>query len=88
MNALKILGLIALCALVPSGLSAQTKKAQPKAKSDPWRVESTAAPRRQPASTSCAQYGAGFVKLPGSDTCMRMGGGLDVSIGARSGANR
>jgi hypothetical protein len=84
---LKIAGLIALVALLPTGLSAQSKKPQPKAKADPWQVES-APPRRQPAANSCMQYGAGFVRLPGSDTCIRMGGGLDVSVGARSGANR
>ena len=35
----------------------------------------------------CAEYGAGFVKLEGSDTCMKIGGyvssGASAYIGAR-----
>lgn len=32
-------------------------------------------------STSCAEYGAGFVRAPGSDTCVHLGGGIDVGVG-------
>jgi hypothetical protein len=32
-------------------------------------------------ATSCAQFGAGFVRAPGSDTCVRIGGGIDVGVG-------
>ena len=84
----KVAGLIVLLTLAPSGLAAQTKNTRPKAKADPWQVESTALPKRQPVATSCAQYGAGFVRLPGSDSCIRFGGGLDIGVGVRSGANR
>lgn len=33
-------------------------------------------------ATSCAQFGAGFVRAPGSDTCVQIGGGIDVGVGA------
>lgn len=33
-------------------------------------------------ATSCAQFGAGFVRVPGSDSCVRLGGGVDVGVGA------
>ena len=29
---------------------------------------------------SCPQYGAGFVQLPGSDTCVKIGGYVDGQI--------
>ena len=31
----------------------------------------------------CAMYGAGFVKVEGSDTCVKIGGGVSVEAGAR-----
>ena len=39
--------------------------------------------KRDGAAHSCAAYGAGFIKVEGTDTCMRIGGG--VSIEARGG---
>lgn len=34
---------------------------------------------RQPSS--CSEFGPGFVRAPGSDTCVRVGGGVDVGVG-------
>ncbi len=34
---------------------------------------------RKPAS--CSEFGAGFVRMPGSDSCMRFGGGVGVGVG-------
>ena len=34
----------------------------------------------------CAEYGAGFVKLADSDTCMKIGGHVSGSVGAHMGA--
>ncbi|RIK98550.1 MAG: hypothetical protein DCC74_04425 [Proteobacteria bacterium] len=39
----------------------------------------------KPAVRSCAEFGAGFVRLEGSDTCVRIGGYLDVGTGIRHG---
>jgi hypothetical protein len=36
-------------------------------------------PRRE---ISCAQYGAGFVRGPGSDNCVRFNGGVGMGVGA------
>lgn len=33
----------------------------------------------------CAQYGAGFMKVPGSDTCVKVGGYVDVEGGVNVG---
>jgi hypothetical protein len=37
------------------------------------------------AGNDCATYGAGFVKIEGTDTCMKIGGAIDIGIGASSG---
>jgi hypothetical protein len=34
---------------------------------------------------SCAAFGPGFVKVEGSDTCVRLGGGISIGAGASSG---
>ncbi|MGF6311764.1 hypothetical protein ABIB82_003078 [Bradyrhizobium sp. i1.8.4] len=36
-------------------------------------------------SNPCASYGAGFVKVEGSDTCVKLGGGISVEGGMSSG---
>lgn len=35
---------------------------------------------RQPVA--CSEFGPGFVRMPGSDSCMRMGGGVGLGVGA------
>ena len=34
-------------------------------------------------SNACAAYGAGFVKIEGTDTCVQVGGSLSVGAGVR-----
>jgi hypothetical protein len=36
-------------------------------------------------SDSCAAYGAGFVKVEGTDTCMKIGGAIGIGAGVSSG---
>ena len=78
---LKILGLAVLLAALPSALSAQPKKSKP----EPWQVEQSRLPKRPPPATSCAHYGAGFVKLAGSETCVRIGADVEVGVGTSTG---
>jgi hypothetical protein len=43
-------------------------------------------PVKQPkADNSCAAYGAGFVKLSDTNTCVKVGGSMSVGAGARVG---
>jgi hypothetical protein len=43
-------------------------------------------PVKEPRSdNSCAAYGAGFVKVAGSNTCVRVGGAISVGVGGRIG---
>ncbi|CAN5308691.1 hypothetical protein BH10PSE11_BH10PSE11_06290 [soil metagenome] len=48
--------------------SHDTAKAKPLARSRP--------------SASCAEFGPGFVRMPGSDSCIRLGGGVGIGVGA------
>jgi len=36
---------------------------------------------RQRPSTSCSEFGAGFVRMPGSDSCVRFGGSVGIGVG-------
>ncbi|GKQ51203.1 hypothetical protein [Bradyrhizobium sp. Ce-3] len=35
-------------------------------------------------SNPCASYGPGFIKVEGTDTCVKLGGGISVEGGTRS----
>jgi len=74
-------------AIVISVAAWSTAFAQP-ATDKPRRLkpQSTAAQKpvqavrpRQPSS--CSEFGAGFVRAPGSDTCVRVGGGVEAGVG-------
>jgi hypothetical protein len=38
------------------------------------------------AGNSCARYGAGFVKVEGADTCVKIGGSVSIGAGMSSGS--
>ena len=38
------------------------------------------------SANSCAAYGPGFVKVAGSDTCVKVGGAVSVDVGTSRGA--
>jgi len=40
--------------------------------------------KRAGAANSCAAYGAGFVKLEGTDTCVKIGGAVSIGVGGTS----
>jgi len=44
-------------------------------------------PAAKPAvqSNPCAIYGAGFVRIEGSSTCVKMGGNVTIDVGTRTG---
>jgi hypothetical protein len=78
-----LLAIAAVAALtIAAGASAQTATtttSTSKASSN-WSVpapKSTPAKRAEP----CPAYGEGFVKLPGSDTCVRLGGYVRIEAG-------
>lgn len=40
------------------------------------------------AGNPCAQFGPGFARAAGSDTCVRIGGGVSVGVGGNAGSGR
>ena len=46
----------------------------------------TSLPVKQPKSAdACAAYGAGFVKLAGSNSCVKIGGAVSIGVGGNVG---
>jgi hypothetical protein len=37
--------------------------------------------KRPGIANSCAAYGAGFVRLEGTDTCVKIGGAVSIGVG-------
>jgi len=78
----------ALALLAPTLATAQS--------SDPKGANMRALGERNPAPAAksgdrssgmkpCPEYGAGFYRLNGSDTCARIGGAIGVDVGTSSG---
>ena len=77
-----ILPLAALIALAWGDFaSAQQHKSKPR--KQPAHEATTTLTPRSPSHNPCAQYGAGFTRMPGSDTCIRIGGSVGVEAGGR-----
>jgi predicted secreted protein len=38
------------------------------------------------AGNSCAAYGPGFVRIDGTETCMKIGGAVSIGVGGSSGS--
>jgi len=77
-----ILPLAALIALAWGDVSfAQQHKNKPR--KQPAHKATTAPVPRSPSHNPCAQYGAGFTRVPSSDTCIRIGGSVGVEAGGR-----
>jgi hypothetical protein len=73
-----IFSVIVLAVLSASPASAQQfrdGKPDKPAKSLPLRPAKAAA-------NACAAYGAGFVRIEGSSTCIKIGGAIGVGVGA------
>jgi hypothetical protein len=49
----------------------------------PQKPAQTAAkpPPRSPQANPCAAFGPGFVRMEGSDTCIKLGGGIGFGVG-------
>jgi hypothetical protein len=42
--------------------------------------------KRSNSANACAEFGAGFVKVEGTNTCMKIGGAISVGAGVSSGS--
>jgi len=80
-----ILSLAALMALLTLawGDPASAQQQKHKTRKHPAHETTTTLAPRAPSHNPCAQYGAGFVRAPGSDTCVKIGGYIGVDVGGR-----
>ena len=69
--------LAAIFAVLPTWVTAQQSNQSPKNSPQPSALHPT-------GSNPCAKYGVGFAKIAGSDTCIKIGGSVDVEAGGRS----
>ena len=77
-----------LLAIVIASLPAASALAEPTGdhKPDKHTSRSRSLPLKGAGTgNACAAYGPGFVKVDGTDTCMKIGGGIGVGAGTSSG---
>ena len=69
-------------------ISVATRAEQPRLqKADKAAPSGKSLPLKRPSSANaCAEYGAGFVKIEGTSTCMKIGGAVSVGAGASGGS--
>ena len=65
-------------ALAEQPRSPKSDKAAPSAKLRTLKLANS--------SNACAEYGAGFVRIEGTSTCMKVGGAVSVGAGVSSGS--
>ena len=63
--------------------SALAESSRPLKLDTPATANKPAPLKGKASSNSCAAYGAGFVKLEGTDTCVQVGGSISVGAGVR-----
>lgn len=73
--------LVTIVALLPVSAAMAQSASPPKAKKQPASAERLLPTRLPAAANSCAAYGPGFVKLAGSDSCVKIGGGIGIDAG-------
>ena len=74
--------LVMMTLLLPSVASAEQLRLQKPDKA----AEASDKPLPKRSSNACAEYGAGFVRIEGTNTCMKIGGAISVGVGMSSGS--
>lgn len=62
----------------PSALAQQPDSKAQRSRPDDSKLKPVASPR---SASSCAEYGAGYVRVEGTGSCIRLGGGISVGVG-------
>jgi hypothetical protein len=76
--------LIVGAALLPASIALADQSGHPK--SDKPTPSGRPLPMKGAgASNSCAAYGPGFVKVDGTETCVKIGGAVSIGVGGSSG---
>jgi hypothetical protein len=79
--------LLAITALVLTAMAASAAEQTGHRKSDKAAPSGKVLPLKLKTSgNSCAAYGAGFVKIEGTETCVKIGGAVSIGAGTSSGS--
>ena len=80
----KSLSVILAVALLPVGAFAEQRRLP---KSDKAATSGKVLPLKRAApSNSCAEFGTGFVKVEGTNTCVKIGGAISIGAGVAVGS--
>jgi hypothetical protein len=77
---------LALAVALSVGSTASAQAGQPSQGRSKWSIPPAAAKKSDKSSWKpCLRYGEGFYQIPGTDTCVKVGGGVrsDVLVGPR-----
>jgi len=74
---MRTIALALIVATLPTWSVAQQNNQPPKQLKKPVKSHSA-------VGNPCAQYGVGFTRIAGSDTCIKIGGGVGVDAGGGS----
>lgn len=73
---------VAMLTPVASAQQPDATITRPRAKASPTKDAHKQKPVARSRTTNpCAAFGAGFVQMAGSDTCVRVGGAIDLGVG-------
>jgi hypothetical protein len=72
-----------LVTLFPASMAAAEPSRLPK---DNTALPSKPAPAKRSVN-GCAAYGAGFEKVDGTDTCVKIGGAVSIGVGGSAGSH-
>jgi hypothetical protein len=75
---------VLLVAAVALPLAAHAQQANEKNARKPSDTRTARPAERPNGMKPCPEYGAGFYRVAGSDTCVRIGGGVGVDVGGSS----
>ncbi len=67
-------------------LSVLTAQAGEVAAQKPDKASGKQFPLKRTSGNSCAAYGAGFVKVEGTETCVKVGGTVSIGAGGSAGS--
>lgn len=76
--------MILLVAATALPLAAHAQQANDKNARKPADTRTARPAERPNGMKPCPEYGAGFYRVAGSDTCVRIGGGVGVDVGGSS----
>jgi hypothetical protein len=78
---------LAIGALLLTAMAASAAEQAGHRKSDNTAASGKLLPlKRATSGNSCAAYGAGFMKVEGTGTCVKIGGAVSIGVGTSAGS--